>query len=82
MNFFDKVFLINLDSRPDRLKVADCHLKEQGIEYERFPAIQNLVGTRRHCVGTLRHMPRFLQRRYWRVKSCFYWGHQHARSMR
>lgn len=39
MKFFDKVFLINLESRPDRLKEADCHLKEQGIEYERFPAI-------------------------------------------
>lgn len=41
MNFFDKVFLINLDSRPDRLEIIDCHLKEQGIEYERFPAIKD-----------------------------------------
>lgn len=44
MKFFDKVFLINLDSRTDRLKIADCHLKEQGIEYERFPAIKNENG--------------------------------------
>lgn len=41
MNFFDAVFLINLDSRPDRLEIADCHLKEQGILYERFPAVKD-----------------------------------------
>jgi len=41
LNFFDKVFLINLDSRPDRLEISDYHLKEQGIDYERFPAVKD-----------------------------------------
>lgn len=44
MNSFDKVFLINLDSRPDRLEIMDCHLKEHGIEYERFQAIKDANG--------------------------------------
>jgi GR25 family glycosyltransferase involved in LPS biosynthesis len=43
MNFdsIDKTILINLDERTDRLAVADEHLKECGIEYERFPAIKH-----------------------------------------
>lgn len=45
-DFFEKVFLINLDSRPDRLEVSDCILKEQGIEYERFPAIKDDNGVK------------------------------------
>lgn len=45
-DFFEKVFLINLESRPDRLEIADCTLKEQGIEYERFPAIKDDNGVR------------------------------------
>jgi len=39
--FIEKVFLINLDHRTDRLEEMDCHLKEHGMEYERFPAIKD-----------------------------------------
>lgn len=58
--FFDKIFVINLDSRPDRLAVCDAQMKEYGIEYERFPAIQDDFGVKglvltmrklfRHCL--------------------------------
>lgn len=44
--FFDKVFVINLDERKDRMDIADCFLKEQGIKYERFPAIKNENGVK------------------------------------
>lgn len=36
--FFDKVFLINLDRRPDRLAECDTWLRSQGIFYERISA--------------------------------------------
>lgn len=36
---FDKVFVINLDRRPDRMAVMDAGLSRCGIEYERFPAV-------------------------------------------
>lgn len=59
-DFFEKVYVINLDSRPDRLAIADCFLKEQGIKYERFPAIKDDNGIKgliltmiklfRHCM--------------------------------
>ncbi len=42
----DKVFLVNLDSRKDRLEISDCALKEQGIEYERFPAVYDVNGVK------------------------------------
>ena len=37
--FFDKVVVINLDRRTDRMEKVDAQLKELGIEYERFSAI-------------------------------------------
>jgi GR25 family glycosyltransferase involved in LPS biosynthesis len=37
--FFDKVVVINLDRRTDRMEILDAQLKELGIEYERFSAI-------------------------------------------
>lgn len=44
LDFFDKVFLINLDHRTDRLEASDCLLKEAGIEYERVSAIKDENG--------------------------------------
>jgi len=37
--YFDKVVVINLDRREDRLKKVDAQLQELGITYERFSAI-------------------------------------------
>jgi len=38
-DFFDKVIVINLDRRTDRLEKIDSQLKELGIHYERFSAV-------------------------------------------
>ena len=37
--YFDQVVLINLDRRTDRLEKVDAQLKELGITYERFSAV-------------------------------------------
>ncbi len=37
--YFNRVFLINLDRREDRLKVADAWFQANNIEYERWPAV-------------------------------------------
>ena len=37
--YFDKVVVINLDRRQDRMEQLDPQLKKLGIEYERFSAI-------------------------------------------
>lgn len=37
--YFDKVVVINLDRRKDRLEKVDAQLQELGIAYERFSAI-------------------------------------------
>lgn len=37
--FFDKVVVINLDRRTDRMKKLDSQLKELDIKYERFSAV-------------------------------------------
>ena len=37
--FFHKVVVINLDRRTDRMERIDAQLKELGIEYERFSAV-------------------------------------------
>jgi len=37
--YFDKVVVINLDRRKDRLEKVDAQLKALGIEYERFSAV-------------------------------------------
>ena len=39
-NFFDKVFFINLDSRPERKLHIEHELKKYGIVAERFSAVQ------------------------------------------
>ena len=38
-DFFDKVVVINLDRRTDRMEILAPQLEELGIEYERFSAI-------------------------------------------
>ena len=37
--FFDKVVVINLDRRTDRMEKLDPQLKELGIQYKRFSAV-------------------------------------------
>ncbi len=37
--YFDKVVVINLDRRKDRLEKVDAQLQELGITYERFSAV-------------------------------------------
>lgn len=34
-----KVFLINLDKNPERLRKCDAQLRHLGVDYERFPAV-------------------------------------------
>lgn len=54
--YFDKVVVINLDRRSDRMEQVDAQLKELGIEYERFSAIDGkelkispiIAGTQSH----------------------------------
>lgn len=36
--------VLNLDSRPDRLKQVTAELNAQGIEFERFSAIPHIIG--------------------------------------
>ena len=38
-DIFDRIVVINLDSRPDRLESFDAQAKMHGIEYTRFPAV-------------------------------------------
>lgn len=38
-DYFDKVVVINLDRRTDRMEKLDAQLKELNIEYERFSAV-------------------------------------------
>lgn len=37
--YFDRVIVINLDRRPDRMEILSPQLNELGIQYERFSAI-------------------------------------------
>jgi GR25 family glycosyltransferase involved in LPS biosynthesis len=39
-DFFNKIFYINLDSRPERKEAAEALFSKYGIKAERFPAIQ------------------------------------------
>jgi len=38
-DFFDAIYIINLDRRPDRFKAAIKELNKYGIQAERFPAV-------------------------------------------
>lgn len=38
-DYFDKVVVINLDRRTDRMEKLDSQLKELGIQYKRFSAV-------------------------------------------
>jgi GR25 family glycosyltransferase involved in LPS biosynthesis len=42
-DYFDKVVVINLDRRTDRMEQLDPQLKALGIEYERYSAIDGLA---------------------------------------
>lgn len=55
-DYFDKVVVINLDRRTDRMEEIDSQLQELGIKYKRFSAVDAkkldispiLAGTRSH----------------------------------
>ena len=38
-DIFDRIVVINLDSRPDRMEAFDTQAKKYGIEYQRFSAV-------------------------------------------
>lgn len=55
--FFDKVVVINLDRRTDRMERIDTQLKELGIEYERFSAVDGKkLGINPIFAGTMSHV--------------------------
>lgn len=54
--YFDKVVVINLDRRPDRMEKLGTQLDELGIEYERFSAVDaNELGISPIEAGTRSH---------------------------
>lgn len=56
-DYFDKVVVINLDRRPDRMEQLDPQLKELGIEYERFSAIDSReANVKPYIAGTMSHV--------------------------
>jgi len=55
--YFDKVVVINLDRRADRMEKLDPQLKELGIEYERFSAVDGKeLGIDPVIAGTMSHV--------------------------
>ena len=55
--FFDKVVVINLDRRTDRMERIDAQLKELGIEYERHSAVDGKeLGINPIFAGTMSHV--------------------------
>ena len=56
-DWFEKVVVINLDRRTDRMEKLDAQLKELGIEYERFSAIDaNVLGIEGMTAGAMSHV--------------------------
>ena len=56
-DFFDRVVVINLDRRTDRMDKLDPQLKELGIEYERFSAVDGKeLGIDPIVAGTMSHV--------------------------
>jgi GR25 family glycosyltransferase involved in LPS biosynthesis len=56
-DFFDRVVVINLDRRTDRMDKLDPQLKELEIEYERFSAVDALeLGISPIVAGTMSHV--------------------------
>ena len=39
-NYFDCIYVINLDSRADRMKLVDGQLKKIGLNYIKFSALR------------------------------------------
>jgi len=56
-DYFDKVVVINLDRRQDRMDRLDPQLKELGIEYERHSAVDGkALGINPIFAGTMSHV--------------------------
>lgn len=56
-DYFDKVVVINLDRRTDRMKRLDPQMKELGIEYERFSAVDaKEIDVLPMVAGTMSHV--------------------------
>jgi GR25 family glycosyltransferase involved in LPS biosynthesis len=54
--YFDRVVVINLDRRPDRMEKLGPQLDELGIEYDRFSAHDaNELGIKPYVAGTWSH---------------------------
>lgn len=55
--YFDRVVVINLDRRTDRMEKLSKQLDELGITYERFPAIDaQILGVEPMVAGTMSHV--------------------------
>jgi len=56
-DYFDKVVVINLDRRTDRMEKLAPQLEELGIQYERFSAIDaNDLNVKAYVAGTMSHV--------------------------
>jgi GR25 family glycosyltransferase involved in LPS biosynthesis len=55
--YFDRVVVINLDRRPDRMAKLGPQLDELGIEYERFSAVDaKELDVKGYVAGTMSHV--------------------------
>lgn len=52
-DFFDKIYLINLERRPDRLEKVSAELKKHGIKYTTVVAIDGKLLQPQHIKGSL-----------------------------